>query len=192
MLVDAIQRGASMRIAIIGGLVAALAVPCAAAAQSIVVKGADDRVETVSPADIQAMHRASVTVLYGDKGTYSGPVIGDFLAEVGAPSDVRLHRTPVNQIVIVTGQDGFTTVLSLAETEKSFRSQPVIVADQENGKPLDSRQGPYRLVIGGELKPARSVYQVIQIELRPVNTNDPARPAPPAPSAPPPAAAPGG
>ncbi|HEX4199085.1 MAG TPA: molybdopterin-dependent oxidoreductase [Caulobacteraceae bacterium] len=182
-----------MRFAIIGGLACALAVSGAAAAQSIVVKGADDRVETVSPADIQAMHRASVTVPYGDKGTYTGAVIGDFLAEVGAPSDVRLHRTPVNQIVIVTGQDGFTTVLSLAETEKSFRSQPVIVADQENGKPLDSRQGPYRLVIGGELKPARSVYDVIEIELRPVNTSDPARPAPPpAPSAAPPAAPPGG
>jgi hypothetical protein len=181
-----------MRFAIIGGLLATLAVSSAAAAQSIVVKGAEDRVETVSAADIQAMHRASVTVPYGDKGVYTGAVIGDFLAEVGAPSDVRLHRTPVNQIVIVTGQDGFTTVLSLAETEKSFRAEPVIVADQENGKPLDARQGPYRLIIGGELKPARSVYNVIEIELRPVNTNDPARPAAPAPAAPPPGAAPGG
>jgi hypothetical protein len=181
-----------MRFAIIGGFLAALSVCGAATAQSIVVKGAEDRVETVSPADIRAMHRASVTVPYGDKGTYTGAVIGDFLAEVGAPSDVRLHRTPVNQIVIVTGQDGFTTVLSLAETEKSFRTEPVIVADQENGKPLDARQGPYRLIIGGELKPARSVYNVIEIELRPVNTNDPTRPAAPAPSAPPPAAPPGG
>lgn len=181
-----------MRFATIGGLIAAVAVSGAAAAQSIVVKGVEGRVETVSAADIQAMHRASVTVPYGDKSTFTGAVIGDFLAEVGAPADVRLHRAPVNQIVIVTGQDGFTTVLSLAETEKSFRSQPVIVADQENGKPLDARQGPYRLVIGGELKPARSVYNVIEIELRPVNTNDPTRPAPPAPSAPPPAAAPGG
>jgi hypothetical protein len=174
-----------MRTATIFGLVAALALGGAAAAQSIVIKGPRGRSETVSPADIKAMRQASVTVPYGDKATFTGPVIGDFLAEVGAPSDVRLHGPPVNQIVVVTGQDGFTTVLSLAETEKSFRDQPIILADQENGKPLDARQGPYRLVIGGELKPARSVYAVTEIELRPVNTNDPTSHAAPSMGAPP-------
>jgi hypothetical protein len=177
------------------GLIAALAVSGQAAAQSVIVKGVEGRVETVSAADIKAMHQASVTVPYGDKGTYSGAVIGDLLAEVGAPSDVRLHGPPVNQIVIVTGSDGFTTVLSLAETETSFRAEPVILANEENGKLLDPKQGPYRLVIGGELKPARSVWGVIEIELRPVNTNDPSSKAPPsmgAPPAPTPGAAHGG
>ena len=173
-----------MRIASICGLIA-LAIGGASQAQSVVVKGPHGRVETVSAADIRAMHRASITVPYGDKATFSGAVIGDLLAEVGAPSDLRLHGPPVNQIVIVTGQDGFTTVLSLAETEKSFRTEPIILADQENGKPLDAKQGPYRLVIGGELKPARSVYAVIEIELRPVNTNDPSSKAAPSMGAPP-------
>ena len=173
-----------MRFAAICGLVA-LAFGGAAQAQSVVVKGPQGRVETLSPADLRAMHQASITVPYGDKATFSGAVIGDIVAEVGAPSDVRLHGPPVNQIVIVTGQDGFTTVLSLAETEKSFRTEPIILADQENGKPLDAKQGPYRLVIGGELKPARSVYAVIEIELRPVNTNDPSSKAAPSMGAPP-------
>ncbi len=184
-----------MRFAPILGLIAAFAIGGAATAQSIIVKGPHGAVETVAAADIKAMHQASVTVPYGDKATFSGAVIGDFLAEVGAPSDVRLHGPPVNQIVIVTGRDGFTTVLSLAETEKSFRDQPIILADQENGKPLDPKQGPYRLVIGGELKPARSVWGVIEIELRPVNTNDPdsrAAPSMGAPPAPSPAAGHGG
>jgi hypothetical protein len=177
-----------MRLQPIWGLVAAVALTGQAAAQSVIVKGPEGRVETVSAADMRAMHQASVTVPYGDKATFSGAVIGDLLAEIGAPSDVRLHGPPVNQIVIVTGQDGFTTVLSLAETEKSFRDTPIILADQENGKPLDAKQGPYRLVIGGELKPARSVWGVIEVELRPVNTNDrdskaaPSMGAPPAPS----------
>jgi len=174
-----------MRLQPIWGLVAAVALTGQAAAQSVIVKGPQGRVETVTAADMRAMHQASVTVPYGHKATFSGAVIGDLLAEVGAPSDVRLHGPPVNQIVIVTGQDGFTTVLSLAETEKSFRDRPIILADQENGKPLDAKQGPYRLVIGGELKPARSVYAVIEIELRPVNTNDPSSKAAPSMGAPP-------
>jgi hypothetical protein len=174
-----------MRLQPVWGLIAVLALAGQAAAQSVTVRGQRGRIETVSAADIRAMHRASVTVPYGDKSTFTGAVIGDLLAEVGAPSDLRLHGPPVNQIVIVTGKDGFTTVLSLAETEKSFRSEPIILAYEQNGKALDDKQGAYRLVIGGELKPARSVWGVIEIELRPVNTNDPDSHAPPSMGAPP-------
>jgi hypothetical protein len=139
-----------------------------ALAAEVVVKGPGGRTATVTDADLKQMHRASVTTAYGDHITYTGALIGDLLDEVGAPSDVRLHGPPVNQIIIVTGKDGFTTVLSLAETEKSFRDQPVILADQAGGKPLNERDAPYRLVIGGELKQARSVWGVTTIELRPV------------------------
>jgi hypothetical protein len=153
-------------------LAAALALALAAAAPAlaaeVVVKGPGGRTATVTDTDLKQMHRASVTTAYGDHITYTGALIGDLLDEVGAPSDVRLHGPPVNQIIIVTGKDGFTTVLSLAETEKSFKGQPVILADEAGGKPLNERDTPFRLVIGGELKQARSVWGVTTIELRPV------------------------
>jgi hypothetical protein len=155
---------------VIGILAASLTMVGATGSQSVLVKGPYGATATVTEAEMQGMQRATVTTPYGAKATYSGPVIGELLAEVGAPSDKRLHGAPVNQIIIITGEDGFTTVLSLAETEKSFRDQPVILADTENGKPLSDKEGPFRLVIGGELKPARSVWNVIEIELRPVNT----------------------
>jgi hypothetical protein len=44
----------------------------------------------------------------------------------------------------------------------------VILADEEDGKPLNDKEGPYRLIIGGELKPPRSVWSVVDIELRPI------------------------
>jgi hypothetical protein len=159
--------------AMIGVAAASAAMIGATDSQSVLVKGPYGATATVTEKDMRGMQRATVTTPYGVKATYSGPLIGELLAEVGAPSDKRLHGAPVNQIIIVTGQDGFTTVLSLAETEKSFRDQPVILADTENGKPLDDKNGPFRLVIGGERKPARSVWNVIEIELRPVNTGSP-------------------
>ncbi|HLK25775.1 MAG TPA: molybdopterin-dependent oxidoreductase [Caulobacteraceae bacterium] len=155
------------------GIAFATAFAGAAAAQSILVKGPHDTTATVTEADLRGMSRASVTIPYGQKATYTGALVSDILATVGAPSDKRLHGAPVNQILIVTGSDGFTTVLAIAEVEKSFKTQPVILADEENGKPLPPKEGPFRLIVGGELKPARSVFDVTAIELRPVNTGSP-------------------
>jgi DMSO/TMAO reductase YedYZ molybdopterin-dependent catalytic subunit len=147
---------------------AAMATASPVMAQQVTVKGPGGRTAAVTMADIRAMHQASVTTAWGKHATYTGALLTDLLAEVGAPSDVRLHGPPVNQIVVVTGDDAFTTVLSLAETEASFRKEPVILAYQVNGEMLAGKEAPYRLVVGGELKQARSVYGVIEIELRPV------------------------
>jgi len=136
--------------------------------QEVTINGPEGRTTVVTMADIRAMHQASVTTVWGKHVTYTGALLTDLLAEVGAPSDVRLHGPPVNQIVIVTGDDAFTTVLSLAETEASFRKEPVILAYEADGEMLSGKEAPYRLVIGGELKQARSVYGVVGVELRPV------------------------
>jgi len=95
--------------------------------QSVLVKGPYDAKATVTEAEMRGMQRATVTTPYGAKATYSGPLIGELLAEVGAPSDKRLHGAPVNQIIIITGEDGFTTVLSLAATENQFEEDYLLV-----------------------------------------------------------------
>jgi ABC-type transport system substrate-binding protein len=140
----------------------------AAAGASVTVKGPGGATAVVTDADMQAMHRYSVTVGWGGGHTYAGAALSDLLAEVGAPSEARLHGPPLDQVVIVKGRDGFIGVLAMAETAMSFKGQPVILADQEDGKPLNDKEGPYRLVIGGELKPPRSVWGVVEIELRPI------------------------
>jgi hypothetical protein len=114
------------------------------------------------------MRRASVTVAWGGGHTYSGALLTDILAEIGAPSGARLHGPALDQVVIVKGRDGFIAVLAIAEAEATLKAQPVILADQEDGKPLNDKEGPYRLVIGGEAKPPRSVWGVTEIELRPI------------------------
>lgn len=150
------------------GIALAFLIAAPALAQNVTVRGPEGDKVVVTPAMMADMHRFSVTTTYGGHHTYSGPPLSDLLREVGAPDEVRLHGPPLDQIVIVTGDDGFIAVLAIAETAQSFKGAPVILADQEDGKPLDPKEGPYRLVIGGEGKPARSVYKVEDIELRKV------------------------
>jgi hypothetical protein len=142
------------------------AVPLAAAMVS--VHGPGGRSASIGETDMRDMRRYSTTVAWGGGHTYSGAALSDVLAQIGAPSEVRLHGPPLDQVVIVKGRDGFIAVLAIAETAMSFKGQPVILADEEDGKPLNEKEGPYRLVIGGELKPPRSVWGVVDVELRPI------------------------
>lgn len=159
--------------ALISGSVAAqtpappASTPTAAAPVGVTAHGPEDHV-VITDAELRQMHRESVKVAWGGGHTYTGAVVSDLLAEIGAPSETRLHGPPLDQVVIVKGRDGFIAVLAIAETAMSFKGQPVILADEEDGKPLNDKEGPYRLVIGGEIKPSRSVWGVVDIELRPI------------------------
>jgi hypothetical protein len=144
------------------------AAPAAPTAAQVAVIGPGGRRSVVSAADLNAMRRYSTTVAWGGGHTYEGVALSELLAEAGAPSEVRLHGPALDQVVIVKGRDGFTAVLAIAETAMSFKGQPVILADEEDGKPLSAREGPYRLVIGGEAKPPRAVRDVVEVELRPI------------------------
>ena len=135
---------------------------------TVLVKGPHGDTATVADADMRGMHRYSVYVPWGGGHTYAGAAVSDLLAEVGAPSEARLHGPPLDQVLVVTGRDGFIAVLAIGETAISLKGQPVILADEVDGKPLDGKEGAYRLVVGGELKPPRSVWGVTQIELRTV------------------------
>lgn len=134
---------------------------------AITVKGPRDSA-VVTAADLKAMQRYTVKVGWDGGHTFAGAGLTDILATIGAPSGKRLHGPALDQVVVVTGRDGFIAVLAIAETSLTLKKEPVILADEEDGKPLDAKQGPYRLVIGGELKQPRSVWGVVGIELRPI------------------------
>ena len=140
----------------------------AAGAQILTLQGPDGRMATLTDAQLRGQHRVSVTVPWGEHHTYAGAPIGDLLALVGAPSEAGLHGAALDQIVLVTGSDHFLGVMAIAEAATGFTGQSAIIADEVDGKPLDAKEGPYRLIIGGDLKPARSVRMVTTIELRPV------------------------
>lgn len=148
-------------------LIAALAFAASGAeAQSLTLKGADGAAKTVSAAELKSMRRTTVKAGFGDHKTYEGVSLTDLLAEVGAPSEVRLHGPALRQVVVVKGTDGFWIPLSIAETSASFRGTPTILADTVDGAPLAKEEAPFRLIVGGDLKAARSVRMVSDIEVR--------------------------
>ncbi len=98
--------------------------------------------------------------------TYSGVPLIDLLAKYGAPTGDKLRGKALSDYVVVAGADGYKAVLALAETDPSFHPGDVIVADTMDAKPLDAKTGPFRLVVTEDKRPARSVHNLVSIELR--------------------------
>ena len=98
--------------------------------------------------------------------TYSGVPLIELLKQVGAPTGRDVHGKALSEYVVATGSDGYKAVLALAEVEPDFHPGDVLVADTMDGKPMDAKTGPFRLVVSDDKRPARSVRNLVSIQLK--------------------------
>jgi DMSO/TMAO reductase YedYZ molybdopterin-dependent catalytic subunit len=132
-----------------------------------VIVGPTGKRLVVTPAVLADLDRAEATMInHGASHTYEGVRLTELLRLVGAPTGARIHADADRDYLVVTGGDGFRAVYSLAETDGSVQRHPVILADKMDGAALIPHDAPYRLVVDGDQKPARSVYAVAKIEVK--------------------------
>jgi hypothetical protein len=96
---------------------------------------------------------------------YSGVQLMDLLAKLGVPHGEALHGKALTDYVVATGSDGYRSVVALAEIDPEFHPGMVLVADAMDGKPLGAT-GPFRLIVSEDKRPARSVRNLVSIELK--------------------------
>jgi hypothetical protein len=137
----------------------------AAAAQSIVLKGPEGQIRTMTALELAALPRQSVTLAteHGPARRYEGPPLTLLLQSVGAPAGKALRGSALADIVVVGAADGYRVALSLAETDPGVRKESIILADRADGAPLPAGEGPYRLVVEGDLRAARSAKRVTAV-----------------------------
>jgi len=124
---------------------------------------------TLTATDLKAMAHVTVTIHNSHSNadeSYSGIRVAALLAKVGAPLGSSLRGKALAQYIVASGSDGYQTVVALGEVDPEFHSGEVLVADAMDGKPLDSHSGPLKLVVTEDKHPARSVRNLVQIELR--------------------------
>jgi hypothetical protein len=142
-----------------------------AAAQSVSVTGLAGQKLALGAADIAALPHQPVTLqLEGGKSeACDGVTLSAILAKVGAPQGKALRGPEMADVVEVGAADGYRIALALAETDPLMRPNPgVFLADRCNGGPMAAPEGPFRLVVVGDGRPARSARQVTSITvLRP-------------------------
>jgi hypothetical protein len=88
------------------------------------------------------------------------------LAKVAAPSGKTLHGAEYRDYVEVTASDDYRVVFSLAELDPPSHANQVLLADTMDGKALDAKQGPFKLIVPEDLRPERWVRMVTRVSIQ--------------------------
>ncbi len=139
----------------------------AALAQTVSLEGVEGQARTISAAELRAMPHQTVT-LRSEDGTpvrYEGVPLSLLLQSVGVPTGKALRGPEMADVVMVSATDGYRVALSLAETDPSMRGEAVLLADRAGGAALSARDGPFRLIVEGDKRPARAERMVRDIRL---------------------------
>ncbi|RAI57951.1 molybdopterin-dependent oxidoreductase [Roseicella frigidaeris] len=149
-------------------LLLGLAAPWPALAQQLVLRGADGREVTLTAAEIAAMphERQRLEAPGHAAAAFEGVPLGALLARLGAPQGQALRGPALALVVVARARDGYVVSFSLAETDPTLRPGGVFLADRRADGPLGPEEGPFRLVVPSEQRPARSARMIERIELR--------------------------
>jgi len=138
-------------------------------AQNLSIAGDVAKPLTLTKTDLAAMPRTTVTVkAEGEEGVeskYEGVLLYDILKQAGAPLDKQLTGKALATYLLAEARDGYQVVYALADLDPNFGANKILVADTVNGKPLFDYQGPFRLVVPGDKKGARSIRMLEKISV---------------------------
>lgn len=120
----------------------------------------------LSDADLARLPSTNFTALdHGQSRNYRGIPVRDILTIVDAPLGEKLRGPAIALAVRVRAADGYVAAFGLAEFDSAFREQTIYLVDQQDGAPLPPNAGPWRIVCVGDKKGARSVRQVVSLEI---------------------------
>jgi len=97
---------------------------------------------------------------------YSGVILSTILQKAGVTLGKDLRGENLTKYILVEASDGYQVVFALAELDKDFTDRTIILADQVDGKPLAAGDGPFRIIVQDEKKPARCIKQVTGIKVQ--------------------------
>ena len=130
---------------------------------------------TLKLADLQALPLITVSVNVKPIGmhTFGGPLLSVVLQKAGVITQSNRKNDVLRKAIVVAGTDGYTVGVAWAEVDPTFANKRVLLAYQEDGKPLPQKDGFVRLIVPGDVLAGRYVSNVASVIV-----SDPATPPP--------------
>ncbi|GJG89000.1 hypothetical protein tb265_41810 [Gemmatimonadetes bacterium T265] len=149
------------------------AAPPAALGTTLVVRRAGGDSVVLTAAQLGALPRREVDATeHGRAAHFAGVPLQDVLRAAGVRSD-SLRGAALATVLVAEAADGYRVAFALGELAPDLGARAVLVADRRDGAPLGPSEGPLRLIVPGDQRPARWLRQLRALVVRA------AAPAPP-------------
>jgi hypothetical protein len=150
----------------LGAVMCVLTLVPSLAAQSLQVVRADGTSTTLTMAQIAGLLHITVEVKDHDMpARFEGVPLSAVLNLAGVELGHSLRGARMTEALLVEAADGYKVVFALAEIDPDFATREILLADKRDGKPLDAKEGPLRIVAPGDKRPARWVRQVTALKI---------------------------
>ncbi len=137
-----------------------------ASAQQLTVQDESGKKTVLTEAEIEALPRVKVTTsASGATATFAGVALRAVLEKAGVGLGETLRGKRMASCLVVEAADGYRVVIALPEIDPAFNDRQMVLAFLKDGKRLDDKEGPYRLVIPDEKRMARWVRQVTTLKI---------------------------
>jgi hypothetical protein len=126
----------------------------AAQAQQLTVQPEAGQQKIVTRVDIEALpHIKAATSAHGTLEAFEGVALHAVLERAGVQFGESLRGPSMASCLLVEATDGYRVVIALPEIDPAFSNKQIVLAFLKDGKPLDDKEGPYRIVIPDEKRP---------------------------------------
>jgi hypothetical protein len=130
-------------------------------AQTLKIINTDGQATTLTAAQIANLPHLTVNVKDHDvPAQFEGVALAPLLSSAGIQLGDKLHGARLAEVLIVEAADGYKVAFALAEVDPAFATREIILADKRDGKSLDAKEGPFRIVAPGDKRGARWARQV--------------------------------
>jgi|ERR1700676_499301 len=137
-----------------------------ASCQQLSIRAEDGKQTVLARADIEALPHVKVTTAAsGTSMTFEGVSLKAVLERGGIGFGQTLKGKRLASCLLVEAADGYRVVIALPEIDEAFTDKQFVLAFLKDGKPLDDKEGPYRIVIPDEKRMARWVRQVTVLKI---------------------------
>jgi DMSO/TMAO reductase YedYZ molybdopterin-dependent catalytic subunit len=133
-----------------------------AAKISLRISGEVERQLTLAAEDLAKLPRRSVRAKdhSGKDSEFEGSPLVEVLTLAGVKFGEGLRGKNLELYLVVEAADGYRAVYALPELDPAYTDKVILLADKRDGKPMDAREGPLRIVVPDEKRQARWVRQV--------------------------------
>lgn len=142
--------------------------PAAAAKPSLKISGEVEKPLTLSADDLAKLPRRSVRAIdhTGKEAEFEGSTLSEILTLAGLKFGEGLRGKNLELYLIVEAMDGYRAVYALPELDPASTDKVILLATKRDGKAMDDKEGPLRIVVPDEKRHSRWVRQVTGLVIK--------------------------